>query len=204
MLSSPPTSSAHLVPTSPMFSYPFRAAISCATLLSILRWNRTKNELVKMLFADDATNVVDPSKKYNHPNNIALCIRCLGGVSFGVCVRSRVLQLYQLLFYCGSRKAMRIALVLHQNNINDNNNNNKNVILPRSMCRWSYYRDGCTVCTMLYRRAYTQTHTLARANTGAFIMLALVLLCFSCFLFNICILFRNNVHTTYVTYGRSW
>lgn len=59
--------------TSPTFSNPLRVAIWCATLLSILRWKRTRNELVKTLFADDATNVVDPSKKYSHPNNIALC-----------------------------------------------------------------------------------------------------------------------------------
>lgn len=59
-----------------MFSNPLRAAMSCATSLSMLRWNRTRKELVKTLLADDATNVVDPSKKYSHPNNIALRIEC--------------------------------------------------------------------------------------------------------------------------------
>lgn len=58
--------------TSPMFSKPFRVAISCAISFLTLRWNLIKNELVNTLFADDVTNVLSPSKKYNHTNNIAL------------------------------------------------------------------------------------------------------------------------------------
>lgn len=71
--------------TSPTFSKPLRAAISCAMSFSILRWNLTKNELVKTLLVDDATNVVSPRKIYNHTDNIAIAVKIFGNFKFFTC-----------------------------------------------------------------------------------------------------------------------
>lgn len=59
--------------TSPMLWKPFRWAISCASWLSTLLWNRTRNELVKSspdeleaTAVDNKTTLVRPSKREHH------------------------------------------------------------------------------------------------------------------------------------------
>lgn len=56
--------------TGPRLSKPFRVAISWTISFSTLRWNRTKNEFVNTLLADEATKL-DSAKKQSHDNNIS-------------------------------------------------------------------------------------------------------------------------------------